>query len=76
MYTLYLHYQNYLNPGPKISMPFLPATNDWIEIPTDIREVFWPGCTETLAVVEREHLFDKFMTFYGTRLYLQEWEGN
>ncbi|MBD2753934.1 hypothetical protein [Spirosoma validum] len=76
MYVIYLHHQDYSNPGPEISMPFLPATNDWLEIPKDIRQTFWPACTETLTVVEREHLFDESMKFYGTRLYLQDWEGN
>ena len=76
MYTIYLHHEKYLNTGPEISMPFLPSTNDWIEIPADIRQNFWPGCTETLAVIEKEHLFDESMKFCGTRLYLQDWEGN
>ncbi|MBC3789047.1 hypothetical protein [Spirosoma utsteinense] len=76
MYTIYLHHQNYLNPGPEISMPFLPLINDWIEMPLDIQQAFWPGCKDTLFVVEKEHLFDELMKFYGTRLYLQDWEGN
>ncbi|GAB4038608.1 hypothetical protein [Spirosoma jeollabukense] len=76
MYTIFLHHIAYLDQEPQITMPFLPLLNDWLEIPVDIRNKYWPGCTEILFVVEREHLFDGDMTFYGTRLHLQDWEGN
>ncbi|GAB4021507.1 hypothetical protein [Spirosoma koreense] len=75
MYTLFLHHVDYLDQEPQVSMPFLPTTNDWLEIPVDVRNAHWPGCSETLYVVEREHLFDEQMRFYGTRLHLQDWEG-
>ena len=76
MYIIYLHHDHYLNSGPEVSMPFLPSVNDWLEIPVEIREKYWSGCSETLYVVEREHLFDESMRFYGTKLHLQDWEGN
>ena len=76
MYTVYLQHENYNNDGIQTTMPFLPNTNDWVEIPPDIRRTHWPNATDTLCVVEREHLFDESMSFYGTRLYLQDWEGN
>lgn len=76
MYIVYLYHTEYLDNEPKVTMPFLPTQNDWIEVPLDLRKQFWPGCAETLYVVEREHLFDENMTFYGTRLHLQDWEGN
>ena len=75
MYTLFLHHSDYLDKEHKIDMPFLPSRNDWLDIPVDVRTNFWPGCAETLWVVEREHLFDEQMQFYGTRIYLQNWEG-
>lgn len=76
MHVIYLHHEKYLNAGPQVCMPFLPSRHDWIDIPVDIRESFWPGCSETLFVIEKEHLFDELMKFYGTKLYLQDWEGN
>ncbi|RZM09921.1 MAG: hypothetical protein EOO88_48855 [Pedobacter sp.] len=75
MYTLFLHHNEYLNSDPEVSVPFLPSRNDWMDIPVDVRQNFWPGCSETLVVIEREHLFDERMQFYGTRIYLQDWEG-
>ena len=75
MYTVFLHHSDYLNDDRQISLPFLPNRHDWLEIPVDVRENFWPGCAETLFVVEKEHLFDAHMQFIGTRIHLQDWEG-
>lgn len=76
MYTLFLRHSDYLNEDRQLVMPFLPNRQDWLDIPVDVREKFWPGCAETLFVVEKEHLFDEQMQFYGTRIYLQDWQGN
>ncbi|QKZ13926.1 hypothetical protein [Spirosoma sp. KUDC1026] len=75
MFTLFLRHNDYLEGEPQIVLPFMPTANDWLEIPVDVRQNFWPGCAETLYVAEREHLFDEKMQYYGTRLYLQDWEG-
>lgn len=74
MYTLFLHHSDYLNSEHKVAMPFLPSRNDWLDIPIVLRKSFWPSATDTLLVIEREHLFDERMQFYGTRIYLQNWE--
>ena len=76
MYTLCLRHTAYLDSDHEVKMPFLPSRQDWLEIPVDVREKYWPGCAETLFVVEIEHLFDEQMQFYGTRVHLQDWEGN
>ena len=53
----------------------MPAMNDWMEIPTDIRLAFWPACKETLFVVEREHLFDESMKFSAPGLIFKTGKG-
>jgi len=76
MYIVYLHHESYLNDTDiETSVPILPEVNDWIEVPSDIRQSHWPNATDTLCVIEREYIFDESMKFCGVRLYLQDWEG-